>query len=82
MAQCVAPSLTLFGSETDVVYLMNMPQHKWFGVDNMTIRPDGNIIRLTADNMNVSFIAVCYCKENNLITPCAILLHVCKIISP
>ena len=71
-------SLTLFGLQANVVYFMNMPQHKWVGADHMTIRPDGKVmvIRLTADHVNVRFIAVCCGIENHMITPCAILLHV------
>ena len=83
-SQCDVLSLTLFGLQANVVDFMNMPQHKWVGADHVTIRPDNKVtvIRLTADHVNVRFMAVCSGVENHVITPCAILLHVCKIISP
>ena len=74
----------MFGLQTNIVELMNMPQHKWVGADHATVRPDSKVtvIRLTADHTDVRFIAVCCGIENHVITPGAILLHVCKIISP
>ena len=84
VTQCVAWGLTLFGLQADVVDLVNMPQHKRVGADHVTIRPDSSIrvIWLTADHVNVRFIVVCSRIQNHMITPRAILLHVCKIISP
>ena len=74
----------LSGFETDVVYLMNMPQHKWVGAWHMMIGLDSEVpvIRLTADDMNERIKAVCCCIENHMITPRATVLHVCKIICP
>ena len=76
--------LTLFRLQADKMDFMNMAQHKWVGVYHVTIRPDSNVtvIWLTANHVNVCFIAVCSPIENHVITPCAILLHAGKIISP
>ena len=84
ITQRVAWSLTLFRLQTDIVDFMNMAKHKWFGADHMTIRPDSKVtvIWLTANHVNVCFIVVCSRIQNHMITPCAILLHVRKIISP
>ena len=82
--QCIAWSLTLFGLQANKVKFMNMAQHKWVGADHVAIRLDSKltVIWLTANHMNVCFIAICSCIENHVIAPCAISLHVAKIISP
>ena len=84
ITQCVAWRLTSFWEQADVVHFMNMAQHKWVGVHHVTIRPDSKItvIWLTANHVNVRFIAVCSPIENHVITPCAIFLHVGEILSP
>lgn len=57
--------------------LMNVPQHKWLGVDNRMVWRDDYKIVKTADNMNAGFIAVCCSTENQIIAPRAISFHAC-----
>ena len=72
-------SCTLHRLKADIVYLMNMSQHKRFAFVNWTIWHYDHIIAmgLTADHTNACFIVVCCGTQNHMITPSAILFHEC-----
>ena len=53
---------TLSALKTDIVFLMNVTQHKWVGVGNRTIWTDDYVTPKTADNADVSLVVVC-CSE-------------------
>ena len=74
--------LTLSGSKTDIVFLMDVSQNKRAGVVNRTIWIDDYITVKIADYTNRSFAAVCCGTENQVIAPCAILFHASQVISP
>ena len=74
--------LTLSGSKTDIVFLMDVSQNKRADVVNKMIWIDDYITVKTADYTNRSFVAVCCSTENQVIAPCAILFHASQVISP
>ena len=75
-------TLTLPGSKADIVFLMDVSQHKRSRVVNRTIWIDDDITVKTADYTNRSFVAVCGGTENQMVAPCAILFHTSQVISP
>ncbi len=69
-------TVTLSGLQTNIVFLVNVSQHKWVGVvDSDMIWSDDYITVKAADNTNASFVAVCCSTENQMIAPGAIFFH-------
>ena len=73
---------TLTGLQTNVVFLVDVSQHKRAGVINKMIWIYGYITVKTANYTNRSFVAVCCGTKNQVIAPCAILFHASQVISP
>lgn len=75
-------NITLSRLKTDIVLLMNVPQHKCVGVDNRTIWTDDYVTPKTADNTDVSLVAVRCSKKNQMIAPCTIFPHTLQVLRP
>lgn len=69
--------------KTDVVFLMDVSQHKWVGVfDSDMVWSDDYITVKTADNANTSLVEVGCSTENHMISPGAIFFHPSYVILP
>ena len=76
---CYVLIYTLQGLKADVVYFMDMSQHKMLALVKWTIWLDNYLTMAwkTTNHMNGYLITVCCSPENHMITPSATLFHVC-----